>query len=143
MLGKNDDQGQALPLRSHQLGGGGNVALGLHAPSSAAEVRSQAAVCTSNDLLKGQSDHSISSECLNNVLIPNHSKLERLSEDISAYLGMRTGYQQDLIYSFLKFLLPQSLPTPTGTACLLSLTPPHRTTEPHNMHSCGKGPACT
>lgn len=47
---------------------------------------------------------------------------------------MRTEYQQDLIYSFSKFLFPPSSPTPTGTACLLSFTPPHGTTAPHNMY---------
>lgn len=83
-----------------------------------------------NYLYKDQPDRSISSRCfLNNVPIPNHFKPVSLRTH-AAYLGMRTRYQQDLIYSFLKFLLPQSLPTPTGTSCLLSFTPPHITTEP-------------
>lgn len=59
----------------------GSVALGLRAQSTAAEVGSQAAVCNCNDLLTDPSDHSISSECLTNVLIPNHFKPVCLSED--------------------------------------------------------------
>lgn len=69
-----------------------------------------------------------------------------------AYLVMRTRYLQDLMYSFLKFLFPQSSPTPLGrqagrqarhcwhTELSPSLTDPRL---PATCTGCGKEPGGT
>lgn len=107
-----------------------SVALGLHAQSGA-KVRRQTAYTTVTTCKKTNQTVPFlldASWTMSQFQITSNQSVSLRTH--AAYLGMRTRYQQDLIYSFLKFLLPQSLPTPTGTSCLLSFTPPHITTEP-------------
>lgn len=94
-------------------------------------------------ILARQALNSTFSKCLNNALIPNHFKPVCLSEDICSVFENENKVSARFNLFLSQISPPTAFAHPTGTACLLNFTPPHRTTLPTICTGRGKEPART